>query len=161
MMESIQSPLYEVIWRTRRLFQQLRTAGDALHEQSGITASQRAVLEFLSQHQPQTVPQIAHARSVSRQHIQNIVNELLERGLVDSLENPSHKRSSLLRMTRTGNRLFGVIRRREEKLLEVMEKKFNKKDLRTTAQTLQVIEEYLQANQWRELTSLPNKGENP
>lgn len=147
MMDSNQSTLYEVILRTRRLFQQQRTAGDALHGDSGITASQRAVLEFLSQYQPQTVPQMAREKSVSRQHIQKIVNQLLARRLVEQIDNPSHKRSRWIRMTRSGNRLFDSIKRREAKLLDVMEKKFTKKDLRTTAQTLQAIEEYLQANQ--------------
>ncbi len=156
MTDATESPMYEVIWRTRRLFQQLRAAADALHADSDITASQRAVLEFLSQQQPQTVPHMAREKSVSRQHIQHIVNELLARGLVETITNPSHKRSSLIRLTHAGSRLFDAIRSREAKLLEGMGKQFNEQELRTTAQTLQAIDEYLQqASQRRERPDNP------
>ena len=105
MTELMSSPLYQVIWRTRRLFQRLRATGEELHEDSGITPSQRAVLEFLSQHQPQTVPQMARENSVTRQHIQIIVNKLLEDGLVECISNPAHNRSSLIQMTSSGRQI--------------------------------------------------------
>ena len=159
MTESTNSPLYEVIWRTRRLFQRLRAAGDELHEDLGITTSQRAVLEFLSLQQPQTVPQMARERTVSRQHIQMIVNKLLERGWVECIVNPAHTRSSLIRMTSAGTQLFGVIRRREAKFLAVIEKQLAKKNLLVTAQTLQTIDEYFQSQQWRESLPPQTKGE--
>ncbi len=159
MTESTNSPLYEVIWRTRRLFQRLRAAGDELHEDLGITTSQRAVLEFLSLQQPQTVPQMAREKTVSRQHIQMIVNKLLERGWVECIVNPAHTRSSLIRMTSAGTQLFGVIRRREAKLLAVIEKQLAKKNLLITAQTLQTLDEYFQSQQWRGSLPPQTKGE--
>ena len=159
MTESTNSPLYEVIWQTRRLFQRLRAASDELHEDIGVTTSQRAVLEFLSLHQPQTVPQMAREKTVSRQHIQMIVNKLLERGWVECIANPAHTRSSLLRMTSTGTQLFVVIRRRETKLLAVLEKQLARKKLLITAQTLQFIDEYLQSKQWRDSLPPQSKGE--
>ncbi len=159
MTELMDSPLYQVIWRTRRLFQRLAAAGDELHQDLGITTSQRAVLEFLSQHQPQTVPQMAREKTVSRQHIQTIVNKLLERGWVECTVNPAHTRSSLIRMTSTGTRLFEVIRDREAKILAVMEKQLVEKELLITAETLQSIDEYLQSQQWRDSLPPQIKGE--
>ena len=159
MTDHTNSPLYEVTWRTRRLFQRLRAAGDELHKDIGITTSQRAVLEFLSQQHPQTVPQMAREKTVSRQHIQTIVNTLLERGWVECIVNPAHTRSSLIRMTSAGVRLFEVIRRREAKLLAVMEKQLAEKNLLITAQTLQSIDEYLQSKQWRDSLPPQTKGE--
>ncbi len=159
MTELMSSPVYQVIWRTRRLFQRLGATANELHEDSGITASQRAVLEFLSQHQPQTVPQMAREKAVSRQHIQVIVNKLLERGLVECTTNPAHNRSSLIQMTSSGRKLFEVIQQKELKLLAIMEKHLTKKKLLMTAQTLQAIEEYLQSEQWRDLLPPQTKGE--
>ena len=159
MTELMSSPLYEVIWRTRRLFQRLGATGNELHEDSGITASQRAVLEFLSLHEPQTVPQMARERTVTRQHIQVIVNKLLERGLVESTTNPAHNRSSLIRMTSSGRQLFEVIKQREMKLLVIVERHLTKKKLLITAQTLQAIDEYLQSQQWRDLLPPKTKGD--
>ncbi len=159
MTELMSSPLYQVIWYTRRLFQRLGATGNELHEDSGITASQRAVLEFLTLHEPQTVPQMAREKTVTRQHIQVIVNKLLERGLIEGITNPAHNRSSLIRMTSAGRQLFGVIKQRETKLLAIMEKHFTKKKLLITAQTLQAIDEYLQSQQRRDLVPAKTKGE--
>ena len=135
--------LYRVIWRTRRLFQTLRSVSDVVLEDSGINASQRAVLEFLHQEAPQTVPRIASKRSVSRQHIQHVVNELLELDLVEIRLNPAHKRSPFFCLTNKGKTLYSVIRKMEDKLLEDLSDQFGKKELVRTAETLQAIEESL------------------
>ena len=54
---------------------------------------------------PQTVPMLASLRYVSRQIIQTQVNELLELKYLVSKDNPGHKRSSLIALTRTGKQL--------------------------------------------------------
>ena len=64
------------------------------------------VLRSLVQEGAQTVPQMAAARPVSRQHCQTIVNGLAEQGLVEFLDNPRHKRSKLVRLTKRGRARF-------------------------------------------------------
>ena len=64
------------------------------------------VLRTLVREGAQTVPQMAAARPVSRQHCQTIVNGLAEQGLVEFLENPRHKRSKLVRVTKRGRARF-------------------------------------------------------
>ncbi len=150
MNDTTKSQLYEVIRCTRHLFQQLRAVSDELHEDIDATASQRAVLEFLDQYNSQTVPQIARERSVSRQHIQAIVNELLARGLVETVDNPTHKRSSFIQLTSSGKRLFKSIKEREIKLLEMIEKQFTSTELQTTTQTLGAIDQFLKSGRWRQ-----------
>lgn len=51
---------------------------------------------------PLTVPQIAQMRPTSRQRMQRLANELAAEGLVEFIENPKHRRSSLVRLTRKG-----------------------------------------------------------
>jgi hypothetical protein len=48
----------------------------------------RAVLEFLSRHGPASVPQIARRRFVTRQHIQALVNGLMEQDSSHSNRTP-------------------------------------------------------------------------
>lgn len=60
------------------------------------------VLRTLALDGPQTVPDIARARPVSRQHCQTIVNGLKAQGFVELVANPRHKRSHLVRITRRG-----------------------------------------------------------
>jgi DNA-binding MarR family transcriptional regulator len=64
------------------------------------------VLRTLVQEGAQTVPQMAAARPVSRQHCQTIVNGLSEQGFVEFLDNPRHKRSKLVRITKRGRARF-------------------------------------------------------
>ena len=91
--------LYRVIVQVRRLFHRLAEVADEAHRDLGVTASQRAVLETLSNDGPQTVPQIARRKAVTRQHIQILVNGLVERGHVALADNPAHQRSSLAALT--------------------------------------------------------------
>lgn len=144
-----ESEFYRVIWRTRRLFQCLGSMANELHRDTEVTASMRAVLEFLWRQEPQTVPQMARGKSVTRQHIQTIVNDLLAVDLIESIENPAHKRSSLIQMTAKGRQGFEQLRRRESRLFAEAAKHFAEKDLKTTTRTLKAIEEYFQSNKWR------------
>ena len=60
------------------------------------------ILRALVSDGPQTVPEMARARPVSRQHCQTITNGLEAQGFVEFVENPKHKRSHLVRVTRAG-----------------------------------------------------------
>ena len=55
---------------------------------------------------PQTVPQLARARPVSRKHIQKLANEMAQDGLIRFVANPAHKRSQLLEATPKGLDLY-------------------------------------------------------
>ena len=68
------------------------------------------VLRSLVADGAQTVPQMAAARPVSRQHCQTIVNGLAEQGLVEFLDNPRHKRSKLVRVTKRGRARFETMK---------------------------------------------------
>ncbi|MFQ5469714.1 MAG: MarR family winged helix-turn-helix transcriptional regulator [Gammaproteobacteria bacterium] len=148
-MDKHSGQIYELIWATRRLFQQLRVTSDALLEGTGINASQRAVLEFLHQHQPQTVSNIAREKTVSRQHIQTVVNELLPLKLIQALENPAHKRSPLISMTEKGKNLFRQINQQEIKVLDEMANEFREKNITTSTRTLNALNDYLQSGEWK------------
>lgn len=134
---------------TRKLFHALAQASSELNQESGITASMRAVMETLSPSAEMTVPDIAREKKVTRQHIQQIVNELLARSLVESLENPAHKRSPLIRLTQAGVDQFGFIIAREQKLLGTLGSEFDHQQLTVTADTLQSLREYFSSDAWK------------
>src|SRR5262245_50736144 len=52
---------------------------------------------------PLTVPHIAQMRPTSRQRMQRLADELEAEGLVEFVENPKHRRSKLVRLTRKGD----------------------------------------------------------
>jgi DNA-binding MarR family transcriptional regulator len=143
------STLYQLIWQTRRLFQRLRATSEELLVGRGINTGQRAMLEFLHQKQPQTVPQIAREKSVSRQHVQTVANGLLVLKLIESVENPDHKRSPLLKLATKGTILFESIQKDEAVFIKLMEKNFSQKELTTTLNTLKSFDDYLASVDWK------------
>ena len=109
MIERVTSVVNEVRLLNNRLIELV----EELHRDTGITASQRAVLEFISRNGPETVPAIARSRGVSRQHIQVIVNELVSAGLLEPQANPAHQRSPNHALTETGQRSIDELLQRE------------------------------------------------
>ena len=105
--------VYALIAATRACFRELRAFGDQLHSDIGVTAAMRAVMEHLADYGPDTVPDIARAKQVSRQSIQVLVDSLGAAGLAEARENPEHRRSVLVALTARGKRTFKEMRDRE------------------------------------------------
>ena len=70
----------------------------------GLSSGKLAILRALCEEGPRTVPEIARSRPVARQGVQRNADELAAAGLVEYAENPRHRRSRLLRITRRGER---------------------------------------------------------
>ncbi|MCK7626600.1 MarR family winged helix-turn-helix transcriptional regulator [Streptomyces sp. RS10V-4] len=83
----------------------------------GLSVGVRAVLVMLLEHGPMTVPQMGRAQSLSRQFVQRMVNDAAARGLVESIPNPAHQRSSLIRLTADGRAVITTATARESALL--------------------------------------------
>ena len=125
-----------VIDEVRLIFNRLIEVVEELHPDSEIRAPQRAVLEFLHRHGETTVPGIARARNVTRQHIQGIVNDLQHLALVEPRENPAHQRSPLFALTASGHQTIQEILGRERRYLTTHLHDLDEDDLRRTAATL-------------------------
>lgn len=138
----------QLLWQVRRLFQRMATESNDLLAGFGITAGQRAVLEFLDHQEPETLANMARAHDVSRQNIQQMVNELLEKKLVETVDNPRHKRSFLVRQSGAGRALFGEIKRIETELFRKVVKQFSSAQIKTSLETLSSFNKFLQSQQW-------------
>jgi DNA-binding MarR family transcriptional regulator len=109
---------YEITWLVRRLFRAMGNWSNDSLKGFGITAADRAVLEFLYPEQALSVPEIASRYNVSRQHVQVTVNRLEEKGLLAGKANPRHKRSPLIVLTRSGRTLFERVRARDVEMID-------------------------------------------
>jgi len=123
----------------RACFNRLRTIGDGLHGDAGLTTAQRAVLETLTEQSRQTVPQIARSKRVSRQHIQTLVNALAQAGLVATIPNPDDRRSPLVRLTVSGELAYRAIRRREADAFDNLTRALSGCDLDAALNTLAAL----------------------
>lgn len=109
---------YQITWLIRRLFRSMGRSADSYLEALGVSAADRAIMEFLYPDKALSVPQIAELYSVSRQHVQTTVNSLLERGVLSLKENPKHKRSSLITLNDKGRSLFLDIAQKDKEAIK-------------------------------------------
>jgi DNA-binding MarR family transcriptional regulator len=84
---------------------------------SGVSVGVRNVLDQLHRQGELTVPQLAQAQELSRQFVQRMVHDAREAGLVELIDNPAHRRSSLVRMTAAGEDAIAAITDREHTLM--------------------------------------------
>ena len=136
-------PIDELLDQVRLLWHVTVQAGERLHEGEAVTLGMRAVLEFIETHGPRAVPAIARNRHVTRQHIQALVNGLLELRLVSLDDNPAHRRSSLIRLTPEGQKAIARMRRRERHFLDGLELSARPDELRRAAGVLKAVREAL------------------
>jgi DNA-binding MarR family transcriptional regulator len=129
----------ELIDEVRALFHVLKAAAERVHDEGESSAARRGVLLGLHKNGPQTVPQIARSRPVSRQHIQVVVNGLLDDGLVELMPNPAHKRSHLVALTLDGRTRVRAVAAREAAILRGLETKPAAADLLGAARTLAAV----------------------
>ncbi len=120
----------------RLLYHRIVQVGEQLHADESVTLGMRAVLEFLLRNGPTTVPDIARSRSVTRQHIQILVNDLLQQNLAAIEDNPQHKRSSFVTLTKKGERVIRRMRKRESRLYQATKFGVTRNELKTAASTL-------------------------
>jgi len=96
----------------------LRAAGEKIGATPPAGAGSFGLLRSLKEDGPQTVPQLARAHDVTRQHVQVLANGLAEQTLVEFADNPAHKRSKLLRITKRGERRLTQLTERIEDAYE-------------------------------------------
>lgn len=142
--------LYAVIDETRQLFHRLRMTAREIHG-PGVSAAGRGILESLDRHGPKTVPQLARMRPVSRQHVQTHVNALAAKGLVELAENPAHRRSQLVALTKTGTATVRTMKSHEARLLGEFEMGLSEHELSATADVLKTVRNRFESQEWRRL----------
>ena len=131
--------IYQITWLIRRAFRLMGVRVDQYLKDLGISACDRSVMEYLYPEQKLSVPQIAELYDVSRQHIQSIVNSLLQREIVELHDNPKHKRSALVSLTSKGKTLYEEIIKRDQLAFTTIFKDIKKSENEITRKTLKKL----------------------
>lgn len=90
---------------------------------------------------PLTVPQIAEMRPTSRQRMQRLADELAAEGLVEFVDNPRHRRSKLVRLTRKGNVRYREMSEQFLTLASTMGADLSEVDIRATTEIVRRLSE--------------------
>lgn len=129
-----------------KLFHRLRALAADAHQEGESSAARRGILRSLATLGPRTVPQLAAERPVSRQHVQSIVNTLLDDGFVELVPNPAHRRSSLVRLTRRGERRLSDMARLEQEMISRIEWQSSRAEIRAASATLAAVRAQISAD---------------
>jgi len=129
-------------------FHRLKVVAADVHGQDVPSAGRRGILRSLDRFGPQTIPQLARARPVSRQHIQVLVSGLLRDGLVTTEENPAHRKSALVRLTAEGKRQLLASQKREAHILAHVTFELTATEIDRAADVLRSLRALLESKKW-------------
>jgi len=115
--DALADRLAEVYLLVGPLYRRVLRAVEQNETVEGVSVGVRAVLDLLHRTGPMTVPQMGRAQSLSRQFVQRMVNDAAAGGLVETVDNPAHRRSRLIRLTAAGRERIAAVAAREHGLL--------------------------------------------
>jgi DNA-binding MarR family transcriptional regulator len=133
--------MQELMLETIATFFLLRAAGKRIGAVTASDGGYWGMLRSLKLQGPQTVPQIARSRPVSRQHIQKLANEMIAEGVIELVNNPAHRRSKLLQLTSKGDASFQEISERIAQAAEGFAEGMDAEELQVSARVLQQLGE--------------------
>src|SRR5215203_6180844 len=96
-----------------------------------------------------TVPQIAQMRPTSRQRMQRLADELAAEGLVEFIDNPRHRRSKLVRLTRKGDARYREMDARFLSITSTMGISLSEVEIRRTTEIVRQLSDDVKARSER------------
>lgn len=138
--------LFELGMEVIHTYFRLRIAGEEIGATPPAGAGSFGLLRSLRKDGPQTVPQLARARDVSRQNIQILANVLAKQGLAEFIENPAHKRSRLLRITAAGEKHLALVTKRIEEAYESIAPGMDPNEIRAAISILSELRRRISGN---------------
>lgn len=139
MADDIDGDAYRITWLIRRIFRALGHKASESLTGMGISAAERAVMEFLYPDRQLSVPDIARRYQASRQHVQVTVNSLIRKSLASATDNPGHKRSPLITLTEAGRDRLRTVLERDRQAIEELFADVPQEDCRRARATLEKL----------------------
>jgi DNA-binding MarR family transcriptional regulator len=114
----------------------MTAAGDELARQFGLSASRWLVMGAIREG-GRSVSEIARDRGLTRQSVQEIVNDMVRRRLVSLSDSPEDKRVKLVALTETGFKLFSALTERWAQRVNRLSRGFDKAALATAREVIE------------------------
>ena len=106
-------------------------------------------MRSLAQLGPLTVPQIAQMRPTSRQRMQRLADELAAGGLVKFIDNPKHRRSKLVQLTRKGDARYRELHTRFMAIAATVGVTLSEADIRNSTKVVRQLSDDVKARSKR------------
>jgi DNA-binding MarR family transcriptional regulator len=141
----------DLILRTFRANGLLLAAGDVLAAGEGLTSARWQVLGAVAlAGRPLTVPQVARRMGLTRQSVQASVNRLRSDRLIEADQNPDHRRSPLIRLTKLGESTYARLQQRQVSWINELSAGLKVPELATAARVLEELSNRLKGESTRE-----------
>lgn len=142
----LRHPLVALVDETIRLNSRLRSVFGTARAGCALNDSEHMVLNAVVEAgQAPTVAQIGRSMGQARQLVQRAANSLREAGLIESCDNPDHKRAALLRPTPAGIALKREIDMRADAIAAELVPGLDGGEIRAAAAALQDIRKQIEA----------------
>jgi DNA-binding MarR family transcriptional regulator len=128
--DSKRAAIAELMLEVAQCFFRIRALGQKAGFITGWGGGAFGFLRSLALLGPLTVPQIAEMRPTSRQRMQRLADELAAEGLVEFIDNPKHRRSKLVRLTRRGEARYRELNARFLEMASTMGVGLSQADIR-------------------------------
>ena len=135
-----------------RIYHRFSGIGDRLYGPYGLTVGKRALLRDLAHKGPHSINEMVRVRPpVTRQYIQRLVSELKTAGLVALSKNPDDRRSKIVELTPTGQKILKEIFPLEIALTQRCAASHSQRDLGAAGRVMQGVLDVLEdPTQWSE-----------
>lgn len=121
----------------------LNTEGDRMSEEFGLSSARWKIMGAIEKSDVRlTVPEIGRAMGQSRQASQRIVDVMAKDGLVEFIDNPSHKRAKHVTLTAEGKRIYDFLDNKQALWAAEAAIEFTREELDITFNTIQKMAEY-------------------
>lgn len=134
----------ELMLEVAQFFFRIRAAGQKAGLLTSWGGGTYGFMRSLALIGPLTVPQIAEMRPTSRQRMQRLADELAADGLVEFTDNPRHRRSKLVRLTRKGAARYREMSERLLAMASTMGADLREADVRATIEIVRRLSDETQ-----------------
>ena len=125
----------------------LLDAGDLLSADESLTSARWQVLGAIAVGgRPLTVPQVARRMGLTRQSVHATVNRLVHDGFLELVPNADHRRSPLVRLTKSGRAKYEAIDARQATWVNRLVRGIGRADLATARKVLDELCRRLEAD---------------
>jgi DNA-binding MarR family transcriptional regulator len=135
----------ELILEVAQCFFRIRAVGQKTGLITGWGGGAFGFMRSLALLGPLTVPQIAQMRPTSRQRMQRLADELVADGLVKFVDNPKHRRSKLVQLTRKGDARYRALNARFLVIASNMGVALSAADIRKTTEIVRQLSDDMKA----------------
>ena len=139
------SALFDLFWELALSYFPLNAAGHRIAADSGLSPGKISLLRSLSADGPQSVAQLARSRPVARQGVQLMADQLVAAGLAEFIDNPTHRRAKLVRVTAEGSRALASMLAAQLAMARSLAPRFGHGELKTSISVLRRLRPLLAA----------------